>query len=84
MADPDPSGNVMTGGRIAVIGGGWAGLSAATRLSELGLEVTLFERSRALGGRSTSFWEKDFGEWLDHGPHLFIGAYREALRLLEL
>ncbi len=74
----------MTGGRIAVIGGGWAGLSAATRLSELGLEVTLFERSRALGGRSTSFWEKDFGEWLDHGPHLFIGAYREALRLLEL
>ncbi len=83
MVDSYASGNALTGRRVAVIGGGWAGLSAATHLIELGLNVTLFERSRILGGRSTSFWENNFGEWLDHGPHLFIGAYREALGLLD-
>lgn len=74
----------MTPASTAVIGGGWAGLSAVTRLIELGIKVTLIERSRVLGGRSTSFWDRGCGEWLDHGPHIFIGAYRESLRLLDL
>jgi len=66
-----------------IVGGGWGGLAAATRLIEVGWKVTLIERARQLGGRSTSFWDDSFGEWLDHGPHVFIGAYRAAMELLE-
>ena len=36
--------------RIAVIGGGFAGLAAAYRLAQAGVEVSLFERSGSLGG----------------------------------
>lgn len=38
-----------------VIGGGLAGLSAATALSSLGLHVELFESKPFLGGRATSY-----------------------------
>jgi len=37
--------------RIAMVGGGPAGMKAATRLAERGHEVTLLERNRELGGR---------------------------------
>lgn len=36
---------------VAVIGGGIAGLAAATGLAERGVRVTLYERDRQLGGR---------------------------------
>ena len=36
---------------VAIIGGGLAGLSAATYLARAGMEVTLFEKSNRLGGR---------------------------------
>lgn len=37
--------------RIAVVGGGAAGMSAATEAARLGHKVTLFEADRALGGQ---------------------------------
>jgi squalene-associated FAD-dependent desaturase len=69
---------------VVIIGGGWAGLSAATRLVENGHPVTLFERSNSPGGRASSFYEKELGEWLDNGPHIVIGAYTAARRLLQV
>lgn len=49
-------GNAMAagGGRVAVLGGGVAGLTAAHELCERGYQVTVYER-RALGGKARSF-----------------------------
>ena len=38
--------------RVAVVGGGFAGLAAAVRLARGGAEVTLLERRPFLGGRA--------------------------------
>jgi squalene-associated FAD-dependent desaturase len=58
--------------RVAVIGAGLAGLAAAVELKELGAHVELFERSRLLGGRATSF-EID-GIEVDNGQHVFLAC----------
>lgn len=55
--------------RVAVIGGGLAGLSAAVNLAKHGLAVTLFERSSHLGGRAKTT-VKD-GYHINFGPHAF-------------
>lgn len=67
--------------RVAVIGGGWAGLSAAVELAKAGTRVTLFEAARQLGGRARSVEIQ--GQRLDNGQHILIGAYSETLRLMQ-
>lgn len=67
--------------RIAVIGGGWAGLTAAVELAAAGCRVTLFEAARQLGGRARSV--SLHGQTLDNGQHILVGAYRETLRLMR-
>lgn len=69
-----------------MIGGGWAGLAAATRLSAAGFACTLFEAAKTLGGRARRVpWTTDDGRqvMLDNGQHILIGAYRETLSLLS-
>ncbi|WP_255425025.1 NAD(P)-binding protein, partial [Corallococcus sp. AB049A] len=41
----------MQATKVAVVGGGLGGLSAAALLARGGCEVTLYERSKQLGGR---------------------------------
>lgn len=67
--------------RVAVIGGGWAGLTAAVELAAAGAHITLFEAARQLGGRARAI--SIDGRRLDNGQHLLIGAYRETLRLIQ-
>lgn len=67
--------------RVAVIGGGWAGLAAAVELSTAGVETTLFEAGRVLGGRARGV-EID-GQRLDNGQHILLGAYRDTLALMR-
>jgi hydroxysqualene dehydroxylase len=67
--------------RLAVIGGGWAGLAAAVEATQQGDSVTLFEMAAHLGGRSRGV-EID-GLMLDNGAHILIGAYAETLRLMR-
>lgn len=43
------------GRRVAVVGGGIAGLAAATVLAERGVRVTLLEADARLGGRVASW-----------------------------
>lgn len=67
--------------RVAIIGAGYAGLAAAVELTGKGIAVTVFERSRILGGRARVADIQ--GMSLDNGQHILIGAYRETLRLMR-
>jgi squalene-associated FAD-dependent desaturase len=67
--------------RIAVAGGGLAGLAAALDLTGAGCEVHLFERSRLLGGRATSF-EID-GRTVDNGQHVYLACCTEFTGFVE-
>jgi squalene-associated FAD-dependent desaturase len=67
---------------VAIIGAGYAGLACAVELARQNVEVTVFERSRTLGGRARAV-RRD-GLTFDNGQHLLIGAYTELTRLLRL
>ncbi len=69
--------------RVAVVGGGISGLTAALRLAESGYQVDVFEAAPALGGRTKSFYDEDVDEWVDNGPHAMVGAYHATRKLLE-
>lgn len=67
--------------RVAVIGAGWAGLSAAVRLVQGGCTVEVFEAAPQAGGRARSVVLEQLE--FDNGQHLIIGAYRATLALLK-
>lgn len=67
---------------VIVIGGGFAGLSAACALAEAGARVTLLESRPSLGGRATAFRDPLTGERVDNGQHVLVGAYHETFRFL--
>ncbi|MGA9962052.1 MAG: FAD-dependent oxidoreductase, partial [Azonexus sp.] len=67
--------------KVAVIGGGWAGIAAAVELTAAGVDTTLFEAGRTLGGRARSV--SIDGRTLDNGQHILLGAYRETLALMR-
>jgi squalene-associated FAD-dependent desaturase len=68
--------------KVAVIGGGWAGLAAAVELAAAGVGVIVFEAAKQLGGRARSV--DIHGHTLDNGQHILVGAYRETLRLMKV
>ena len=69
---------------VAIIGGGMAGLAAASSLAERGIACTIFEASSQLGGRARSVAVEFNGQMtqLDNGQHILLGAYHETLKLL--
>jgi zeta-carotene desaturase len=69
--------------KVAVLGGGFAGLSAAIALQERRHDVVLLERRGVLGGRATSVRDALSGEDVDNGTHLMIGAYARTFDLLR-
>ena len=71
--------------KVAVIGGGLAGITAAIALAESGADVTLLEGRPRLGGATCSF-SRD-GLTVDTGQHVFLGcctAYRGLLDRLGM
>jgi protoporphyrinogen oxidase len=67
--------------RVAVLGGGLAGLACAYELAQAGIEVTVIEREPHVGGMASSFVEEAGGEsWsYDFGPHRFHSNDEELL-----
>jgi uncharacterized protein with NAD-binding domain and iron-sulfur cluster len=75
----------MSQARVAVIGGGLAGITAAIALAEAGAAVTLLEARPRLGGATCSFTRD--GLIVDTGQHVFLGcctAYRGLLAQLGM
>lgn len=75
MAQPGPD------RRVAVVGGGWAGLAAAVALVQQGAQVTVFEMARQFGGRARS--AAHHGHVFDNGQHILVGAYSATLDLMR-
>lgn len=72
--------------KVAVVGGGWAGLAAAVAATRAGHAVTLLEAARQFGGRARSLPVAlpDGGEvLLDNGQHILIAAYSDTLALMR-
>lgn len=74
-----------TGGRprAFVIGAGIAGLTAATRLAEEGISVTLFEAAGQAGGRCRSYYDPALDQVIDNGNHLVLSGNDGVLRYLK-
>lgn len=68
---------------VIVIGGGFAGLSAATALAERGVRVLVLEARPTLGGRATAFTDPSTGERVDNGQHVLVGGYHETFAFLR-
>ncbi len=68
---------------VAVIGGGWAGLSAALTAVRLGHKVRLFESAAVLGGRARSVHAPSLDATIDNGQHILLGAYTATFKLMQ-
>ena len=80
-------------GRIAIVGGGIAGLNAALTLQDAGITSTVFEASDRVGGRmhsDTTSWlnaqtSEHCGELIDSGHKTILGlASRFKLQTVDL
>ncbi|WP_158892230.1 NAD(P)/FAD-dependent oxidoreductase [Amycolatopsis anabasis] len=70
----------MTGGTVAILGGGISGLAAAHRLTRAGIPVTLLEASDQLGGLGTFFPYRH--RWIERFYHCVLPTDEHLLPLL--
>ena len=66
-----------------VIGGGVAGLAAATALAQRGAQVELFEAGPQAGGRCRSYFDPAIGGVIDNGNHLVLSGNRAVYGYLQ-
>src|SRR3989442_364651 len=83
----DHSAMIRRGGRVAILGGGMAGLATAWRLSEPGWQdelesITVYQRGWRLGGKGASSRGPN-GRIEEHGLHVWLGYYANAFGLLR-
>ena len=71
--------------KVAVVGGGLAGLAAALELVDAGHDVTVLEARPTLGGAVQTLPERqgDPEPPPDNGQHIALGCFTEYLRFLD-
>jgi hydroxysqualene dehydroxylase len=73
----------VTAPDVAIVGAGFAGLSAAAALADAGARVLVVDARPQLGGRATAFIDRETGELVDNGQHVLFGCYRETWAFLR-
>ena len=68
--------------RVAIIGAGLTGLSAARALADAGHELVIFDKSRGVGGRMSTR-RSDLGDF-DHGAQYFTARDPRFARMVKL
>jgi hydroxysqualene dehydroxylase len=66
-------------GTVHIIGAGLAGLSAAVRLVDEGVNVALYEAARHAGGRCRSYHDPALDRVIDNGNHLILSGNHATL-----
>jgi len=69
------------GARIAIVGAGIAGLTAAYRLKQAGHTPVVLESADYVGGRIQSVKRGDF--LFDIGAFIYLGSYQQAIDLMH-
>lgn len=72
-----------TTNRVAVVGGGLAGIAATIALSDAGIGVDLFEANQRLGGRVGSFDDPVSGESIDYCQHVGMACCTNLVHLIR-
>ena len=77
----------MSKTKIAILGGGMAGLSAAYQLSKTQAlrdryQVTIYQLGWRLGGKAASGRDA-IGRNLEHGLHVWFGCYENTFKMLQ-
>lgn len=67
--------------RVAVVGGGMAGMAAARTLADQNADVVVFDKARGAGGRMSTRRHDDL--WFDHGAQYFTTKDDRFERLVE-
>ncbi|MCU0667678.1 MAG: FAD-dependent oxidoreductase, partial [Patescibacteria group bacterium] len=68
-------------GNVIVVGSGLAGMSAAVNLVHANYKVLVIERSKHLGGRTSSWFQDDMV--VESGLHRYLSLYYHLPRLLK-
>jgi 15-cis-phytoene desaturase len=68
--------------RIAIMGGGLAGLSTAKHIIDAGHQPILLEARSLLGGKVAA-WKDEDGDITETGLHVFFGAYPNMMTLFH-
>merc|ERR1711871_128090 len=68
--------------RVAIVGSGLAGLSAAVDLVDAGHEVNLYEARPFMGGKVGSWVDSD-GNHIEMGLHVFFFNYANLFALMR-
>lgn len=69
--------------KVAILGGGFTGLTAAYYLRKKGYEVTIFEKESVLGGLAVGFREKNWQWPLERAYHHLFATDKDILNLAK-
>jgi len=68
--------------KIGIIGCGLAGMVAAMDLADAGHEIEMFETRPYVGGKVSSWMDKD-GNHIEQGLHVFFGCYYNLFGIMK-
>ena len=64
--------------KVAIVGGGLAGLSTAVELLDQGYDVDIYEQRPFIGGKVASYKDRS-GNHIEMGLHVFFGWVAQLL-----